>query len=259
MAKRKTKRNAGRSLAHRGFKIRQDAIVHLAEDAPLPDVHDRMGPTRVYGQPFLFAIARDPQTIFASWNIDWPSLFEKVLPVDRQVHLRLYGADGLQEKSVAVEPMAMMHYLTTSGLHTSCRVEIGYYQPADTWHSAATSQEIVMPPSAIGKTADVDLATIPFHVGFQQLLNLFGSDSKTPLAVAISRFEKHVLSSEQSNRLTAADKEVLRELAISLPQIAAAWRRFDETVAEKLVKLAGGQPALGATSPSREFGESSWR
>ncbi|MGC1320907.1 MAG: DUF4912 domain-containing protein [Candidatus Udaeobacter sp.] len=257
MEKRKTKRNAGRFEARRGFKIRKDPMVRLAEDG-LTDVHDRMGLTRVHGQPFLFAIARDPQTIFASWNIDWPSLFENVLPVDRQVHLRLYGADGLQEKSVAVEPMAMMHYLTTSGLHTSYRVEIGYYQPADAWHSAATSHEIVMPPKAIGKTADVDLATIPFHVGFQRLLNLFGSNSKIPLAVAISRFEKRVLSSEQSNPLTAADTEVLRELAISLPQIAAVWRRFDETDAERLVKLTGAQPALGATSSSREFGESSW-
>ena len=258
MEKRKTKRNAGRLEARRGFKIRKDPMVDLAEDGPLPDVHDRLGVTRVHGQPFLFAIARDSQTIFASWNIDWPSLFEKVLPVDRQVHLRLYGADGLQEKSVGVEPMAMTHYLTTSGLHTSYRVEIGYYQPTDAWRSAATSQEIVMPPNAIGKTAGVDLATIPFHAGFQQLLNLFGSDRKTPLAVAISRFEKRVLRSEQVERLIAADKEVLRELAISLPQIAAGWRRFGETDAEKLVKLAGAQPALGATSPSREFGENSW-
>jgi hypothetical protein len=258
MAKRKTKRNAGRLEVRRGFKIRKDPMVRLAEDGPLPDVHDCMGLTRAHGQPVLFAVARDARTIFASWNIDWPSLFEKVLPVDRQVHLRLYGADGLQEKSVAVEPMAMMHYLTTSGLHTSYRLEIGYYQPADAWHSAATSQEIVMPPSAIGKTADVDLATIPFHVAFQQLVNLFESDSKIPLAVAISRFEKDVLSSEQSNPLTAADKELLRELGISLPQIEAAWRRFDETDAEKLVKLTRGQPALGATSPSREFGEGSW-
>ena len=233
-------------------------MVRLPEGGPRPDVPDCMSLTRVCGQPFLFAIARDAHTIFASWNIDWPSLFEKVLPVDRQVHLRLYGADRLQEKSVAVEPMAMMHYLTTSGLHTSYRLEIGYYQPADAWHSAATSQEIVMPPGVIGKTADVDLATIPFHVAFQQLVNLFESDSKIPLAVAISRFEKDVLSSEQSNPLIAADKELLRELGISLPQIAAAWRRFDETDAEKLAKLTGGQPALGATSPSRKFGESSW-
>ncbi len=258
MAKRKTKRNAGRLEARRGFKIRKDPMVRLAGGGPRPDVPDCMGLTRVCGQPFLFAIARDAHTIFASWNIDWPSLFEKVLPVDRQVHLRLYGADGLQEKSVAVEPMAMMHYLTTSGLHTSYRLEVGYYQPADAWHSAATSQEIVMPPSAIGKAADVDLATIPFHVAFQQLVNLFESDSKISLAVAISRFEKDMLRSEQSNPLTAADKELLRDLGISLPQIAAAWRRFDETDAEKLVKLTREQPALEATSRSREFGESSW-
>ena len=66
MAKRKTKRNAGRLEAHRGFKIRQGPMVHLAEDGPLPDVPDRMGLTRVCGQPFLFAIARDARTIFAS-------------------------------------------------------------------------------------------------------------------------------------------------------------------------------------------------
>ena len=67
-----------------------------------------------------------------------------------------------------------------------------------------------------------------------------------------------MLRSEQSNPLTAADKELLRDLGISLPQIAAAWRRFDETDAEKLVKLTREQPALEATSRSREFGESSW-
>ena len=145
--------------------------------------------------------------------------------------------------------MAMMHYLTTSGLHTSYRLEIGYYQPADAWHSAATSQEIVMPPSAIGKAADVDLATIPFHVAFQQLVNLFESDSKIPLAVAISRFEKGMLSSEQSNPLTAADKELLRDLGISLPQIAAAWRGFDETDAEKLVKLTRATASIGSDQP----------
>src|SRR5258707_13114289 len=138
MAKRKTKRNAGRLEARRGFKIRKDPMVGLREGGPRPDVPDCVGLTRAHGQPVLFAVARDARTIFASWNIDWPSLFEKVLPVDRQVHLRLYGADGLQEKSVAVEPMAMMYYLAISGLHTSYGVEVPDYQPADRLPSAST-------------------------------------------------------------------------------------------------------------------------
>ena len=258
MAERKTNRNEQTSSRGERFRISLEPVIRVGAVEARGDLNERLSLAQEHSARILFAIARDPQTIFVSWNIDWPSLFEKVMPVDRQVHLRLYGADGLQEKSVAVEPMAMMHCLTTSGLHTSYRVEIGYYQPADVWHSVAKSQEIVMPPGAIGETVDVDLATIPFHVGFEQLLNLFGSDGKTPLAVAISRFEKRVLSSEKAEGLTGADKEVLRELAVSLPQIAAASRRFDETDAQKLIKLTGAQPALDATSPSRQFGESSW-
>src|SRR6266436_2362408 len=100
MAKTKTKRNAGRLEARRGFKICRDPTVRLAEDGPLPDVHDRTGLTRVCGQPFLFAIARDAHTIFATWNIDWRSVFGKAMPADRQVHLRVIGDDGVIETRV---------------------------------------------------------------------------------------------------------------------------------------------------------------
>src|SRR6476660_7886970 len=93
MTKRERKRNAGRSLAHRGFKIRQGPMVNIAKDTSLPDAHDRTDPTQVFGQPFLFAIARDARTIFASWDINWRSVFEKAMPADRQVHLRVIGGE----------------------------------------------------------------------------------------------------------------------------------------------------------------------
>jgi hypothetical protein len=233
-------------------------VVRSGAEEARGDLNERLSLTHEYGARILFAIAMDPRTIFASWNIDWRSLFEKELPVEQQVHLRLYDANGLHEKTVAVEPMAMMHYLTTSGPATSYRVEIGYYQPAEAWYSVAKSQEIVMPPGAIGETVDVDLASIPFHVGFEQLLNVFGSDGNTPLAVAISRFEKRVLSSEKAEGLTGADEAVLCELAMSVPKIAAAWRGFGETDAKKLIKLTGEQLAFDATRSSGEFCESSW-
>src|SRR5215216_204442 len=89
MAKRKTKRNARRLETRRGFKIRKAPVVRLVEGGPTPDVPDLMGLTRVCGQPFLFAIACDARTIFATWNIDWRSVFGKTMPADRQVHLRV--------------------------------------------------------------------------------------------------------------------------------------------------------------------------
>jgi len=212
---------------------------------------------RAHGAPMLFAIARDPVTIFAYWSIYWPAIFADNAPVDKQVHLRVHTAEGVEEKHLAVEPMAGNCYIEVSRPNTLYDLEIGYYQPADVWNSVATSNDVTMPASHMSKNLDVDLAAIPFHLSFQDLVDLLGPANDRELAVVISQFQKRLLSSEQSKEVTAGDKKVLRELAISLPQIAAAWRQFDWTDAQKLMKLTGAQPALGATSPAHAF-QSDW-
>jgi hypothetical protein len=252
MAKIETKRNAGRSQRRRGFKICKDPRVHLAEEGPLADAGDRMGPTRMRGQPFLFAIARDARTIFTSWSIDWRCVFEKAIPADRQVHLRLIGEDGVIETRVAVEPMIATQYLTISGLHGSYRVEIGYFQPFDTWHSVATSNEVDMPPHGNVELADVDLATIPFHLSFQHLANLFGAANDNSTARVVSEFQKRILSGKP-NEATRPDTQILRNLNLSLPEIAAAQRDFRKIDPEKLARRARGMLRFNATSPSRGF------
>ena len=252
MAKRKTKRNAGRSHAHRGFKICDDAVVGLAEDGPLVDAGDHIGLERVNGQPFLFAIARDARTIFASWNIDWRSVFEKAMPADRQVHLRVIDEDGVIEARVAVEPMSAMHCVTISGLHNSYHVEIGYFQPFDTWHSVAMSNQIEMPPQGSVKLTEVDLATIPFHLSFQQLANLLGAANGTSVSRVVSEFQKRLLNSKP-NEATTSETQILRSLNLSLPEIAAADRDFKHIDTEKLTRRARAMFRFAATSPSRGF------
>src|SRR5262249_36763961 len=130
MTKRKAKRNAGRSRARHGFKVCENPTVHLVGDGLLHEVN-RIGAKRAHGKLFLFPIARDARTIFASWQIDWRAVFQKGLPADRQVHLRVIGGDGIMERTVAVEPMSAMHYVKTSGLHNAYCLEIGYFQPFD--------------------------------------------------------------------------------------------------------------------------------
>jgi hypothetical protein len=258
MAERKTKRNTRTSKAREVFQISRKPVVHLAADARLKDAGYSPGVPRVYDPPILFAIARDSRTIFTSWNIDWVSVFEKAIPVDRQVHLRVYRADGLEEKSVAVEPMAGMHYVTRSEPHGSYRVEIGYYQPADIWHSVATSKEVVMPPSGITGTRDVDLVTIPFHLSFQQLLDFFGTANDTELAAVISQFQKRALSSEEQT-LSGGHKKILRKLHGSVSELAAEWRAYDDLDDEKLARRTRALLGFGSSSLFRGFGESSWR
>ena len=227
-------------------------MVHLAEDRPLPDAGDRMGLARVHGQPFLFAIARDARTIFTSWSIDWRSVFGKAMPADRQVHLRVIGGDGVVETRIAVEPMSAMHYLTISGLHGSYRVEIGYFQPFDIWHSVATSDEVQMPPHRSSELSDVDLATIPFHLSFQQLANLFGAANGTSVARVVSEFQKRVLNGKP-NEATQFDTQILRNLNVSLPEIEAAERDFRKIDPEKFARRARGMLRFAATSPARGF------
>ena len=250
MTKRKAKRNAGRSPA-RGFRVYENPTVHLAGDGLLPA--NRVGATHAHGQPYLFAIACDTRTIFASWNIDWRSVFEKTIPADRQVHLRIIDRDGILETTVAVEPVGAVHYVKTSGLHNAYRVEIGYFQPFDIWNSVATSGDVEMPSQGSVELANVDLATIPFHISFQQLANLFGAADNVPTARVVSEFQKRVVRSDKRNEATRFDTQILSSLNLSVNDIAAAKRDFMRIDSEKLARRARAMFQVATTSPALGF------
>jgi len=225
--------------------------VPLAETEESHDLGNGLGLPRFHGSPRLLAIARDPWTIFAYWNVDWPSIFKNAAPIDRQVHLRVHCADGLEEKEAAIEPMAGMHYVTMSQRHRGCRIEIGYYQPADVWHSVAMSNEIVIPPTEMSEAEHVDLATIPFHLRFQQLVDLFGAANDDALATVISRFQTRALSSGRYEKLSPEERKILRRAGVALSELADARRAFKQLDSEKLRKEAEVLLKPGATSPSR--------
>jgi hypothetical protein len=227
--------------------------VPLAETEESHDLGNGLGLPRFHGSPRLLAIARDPWTIFAYWNVDWPSIFKNAAPIDRQVHLRIHCADGLEEKEAAIEPMAGMHYVTMSQRHRACRIEIGYYQPADVWHSVAMSNEIVIPPAEMSEAEHVDLATIPFHLRFQQLVDLFGAANDDALATVISRFQTRALSSGRYEKLSPEESKILRRAGVALSELTDARRAFNQLDSEKLPKEAEVLLKPGATSPSRGF------
>ena len=250
MAETKRNRNAQTLKTGGRFRISRNPLVQVMAADERHDVPDGVRLPSEYGARIMFAIARDPRTIFASWNIDWPALFEQAVPRDRQVHLRVHHADGLEQETVAIEPLAAMHYLTTSGKHASYRVEIGYYDPADVWHSVAMSHEIVTPSEDIAETTDVDLVTIPFHIGFQQLLGFFGASNGTALANVISSFQKRAVSAEKPQNLGPHEQRILCKLDLSLSDVVSAWSRFEQINSEQLARRTGGLTSPRATSSS---------
>jgi hypothetical protein len=239
--------------ARNTFQISRKPVIPLAENEQSHALRNSLEPQRFHGPPRLIAIARDPWTIFAYWNVNWPWIFKNATPIDRQVYLRVHCADGLTEKEAAVEPMAEMYYLTMSQRHRACRIEIGYYQPADIWHSVVMSNEIRIPPAERSEAEHVDLATIPFHLRFQQLVDLFGAANDDALSSVISRFQTRAVSSGRHERLSSEERKILQRTGIALSELTAARRAFNQIDREKLKRCAEAVLKLGASSPSGEF------
>jgi Domain of unknown function (DUF4912) len=259
MAKQEGNGHSSTSDTGSGFRISEGPVVRFVEGNRRFDLGDVIELPRVYGPPVLFALARDPRTIFTYWNIDWPSIFEKTAPVDRQVHLRVRRSDGAEETSAAAEPMAGSCYLKVSQPRGSYRVEIGYYRPEKTWNSVATSDEVTMPPDRISENLDVDLATIPFHLSFQRLVDLFRASNGDALAAIVARLQKRALTDEDRALLSPEEWEILRAMDLSLDEIESARRAFTNRASETALRQqAEALLGFGATSPSRGFGESSW-
>jgi hypothetical protein len=88
MATKNRKQAKSKSDVADGFRVSSEAVI-------CPDIEQEkefgegVGLPRVHGAPMLFAVARDPRTIFTYWSIDWPAVFAKTVPVDRQAHLRV--------------------------------------------------------------------------------------------------------------------------------------------------------------------------
>jgi hypothetical protein len=244
-----------------GYRISNGPVVRLARSDPkIPsDLAEVVELPRVYGEPLLFAIARDPRTLFVYWIVDWSSVFEQTAPVDRQVHVRSYRDNGDEETSEAVEPLAGNCYLTVSDPRGKYRVEIGYYQPANVWNSVATSELVAMPPESVAEQTNVDVATIPFHLSFQRLIDLFRASNSNALTEMVSRLQNRAVSEQDRALLNPEDWEVLRAMDLSLGEMGAARRAFENRAnGAALRRRAEALLGFGATSPSRPFCESSW-
>jgi hypothetical protein len=98
----------------------------------------------------------------------------------------------------------------------------------------------------------VDLATIPFHLSFQQLVDVFGANNDA-LATVISRFQTQALSSGRSWTLSSEERKILRRAGVALPEVADSRRAFNQIDSGKLKKRVDALVGPGATSPSRGF------
>jgi hypothetical protein len=180
---------------------------------------------RSYGRPVLFGISRDPHTLFAYWEIDWQSVFGEKPPVDRKVHLRVISEDGSEEIEITVEPFAGNHCVAVSQARSTYRIELGYYEPEEVWNSVGTSDAIATPPDDVSESDSIDVATVPFHLSFQRMVDAFRASKYDgdALVEIVSRLQEQVdLPGEEG--MAETDRELLHAISSSLSETDATQR-----------------------------------
>src|SRR5207249_10447488 len=173
-----------------GYKISEGPVT--SSSLSRPGVEELTGLPVHFGEPLLVAIARDPRTLFVCWSVDWPVAFAKGLPADRCAHVRI--RQNGNEKTVAVEPMIGSCAIEDLEPGETYSVELGYYAPPGTWNSVVTGNEVMM-PFASESDEMIDVATVPFHLAFQRILEVFRGSNGDDLAQTLAQFQERAKQS----------------------------------------------------------------
>lgn len=227
------------------------AEARTASDAGLPTS---------YGSQALYLMARDPHSLFAYWDIDWAATFRAQKPRDRKVHLRVSRSDGEEETTLEVEPMAGSCYVDVTSGDEQYTAEIGYYEPADVWHSVAISMPVATPPDSIEQAEAPDFATVPFHLSFQRMIDLFrvSKHENASLTAMLADLRERAASESGSRTMTDEEREIVRAIDDAEAQSAAdrtGTESPDLWVQQNLEKILGF--GRSGTSPTGGFGGSS--
>ena len=206
---------------------------------------------RSYGGAFLFAIARNPHELFAYWDVDWPEVFGDNPPADRKVHLRVLWHEGIEESKTAVEPLAGSYLISVSHARSSYRIELGYYAPEDVWNSVATSDAVVTPPEDVAETGPIDVATVPFHLSFQRIVDAFRGSKYDGDAVVeiLGRLQEQADNADAS--LPESERELLRALESGLSGPASQQRTNLRNARENFFSRQRLESILGFGATSR--------
>jgi hypothetical protein len=211
---------------------------------------------RSYGQSVVFAMARDPNTLFVYWDIDWPKAFSAVKPADRKVYLRLRDADGAEMSFVPVEPMARSREMSVAPAK-SYRVELGYFNQIQDWYCVGSTDVVETPTDKIGTLSGGDFALVPFHITFQRLTELFRATrtDEGSLVQSLAHLQEKSLHPEVFGSLAPEEREIYRAMKASIAERTylpnTPTDRADEArLQKKLEKVLG----FGAGPSSSSLG-----
>lgn len=196
------------------FRISADPVVENGNDADTALGGETDALPATYGSQALYLMARDPHSLFAYWDIDWTEVFRVQTPRDRKVHLRVSRADGTEETSIEVEPLAGSSYVDVSSGDELYTAELGYFHPPGEWNSVAISVPVATPPDSVEQADAPDFATVPFHLSFQRMIDLFrvSKHENESLTAMLADLRARATEAASSAKMTDEEREIVRAI-----------------------------------------------
>jgi hypothetical protein len=231
-----------------GFQISARPLVGASSDRPATERGDGNGLPASYGTDLLYVIARDPGTLFLYWDLNWTRLFARAGLFPRQVHLRIYREDGSVEGTREINPFRGHCYVDVTAGGTVYYCELGCLEGKE-WTGLVRSGKAVTPEAAMSGDLSAEFATLPLHLSFQRLLEVFeanNGDAKS-LARSVAELQENApaeMTTEEWSQVLAAQNgngEHRAEIASLLaaaqeagprgaltPEQMARWRELSE-------------------------------
>jgi hypothetical protein len=214
---------------------------------------------RSYGRSIVFAMARDPETLFVYWDINWPQAFAAAAPANRKVYLRLQDDKGAEINLIGVEPMSKNCEVNVEP-GGSYHVEIGYFDQTQTWRSVGASEVAQTPTDKMGALSPGDFALVPFHITFQRLTELFRATriDEGSLVQSLTHLQEKSLHPEEYGSLAPEELEVYRAMKASASERTYLPRmQLDRAGEMRLQKKLERVLGFGARPSSGSLGGSS--
>jgi hypothetical protein len=141
-----------------------------------------------YGQ--MFIVARDPHWLFTYWDFDYAAFPEK-----RRLLLQVFRGPQL-ESTIEINEIARNWYIPVQQADTDYRVEFVLRGEEGAARTVGEAGPTRTPPESISPQWESQFATVPFHLGFNFLLDVIDAAKVTgePLTQALARMQQAAAS-----------------------------------------------------------------
>ncbi|HET9377235.1 MAG TPA: DUF4912 domain-containing protein [Chthoniobacterales bacterium] len=141
-----------------------------------------------YGQ--MFIIARDPHWLFTYWDYDYATFPEK-----RRLLLQVFRGPEL-ETTIEINELARNWYIPVQQADADYRVEFVLRGEDGAVSVIGEAGPTHTPPESISPQWDSQFATVPFHLGFNFLLDVIDTAKAKgePLTQALARLQQAAAS-----------------------------------------------------------------